>query len=122
MQIADLFSSRTSFLIMESLCRCHGPISLRELARDTHAPVHSVENSLGKLEKLGAVMSSREGNRRFLRLNPKFKLFEPLQQVFEVIHRWNEQRPTGAMDAKAKQGLDFCEQARTLFGKAKLHG
>jgi DNA-binding transcriptional ArsR family regulator len=67
---------------------------VRELAREIKVSPQLAYRELTNLESLGLLLSSRRGNQRAYRLNKRFPLYSPLQDLFTKWKEANEDRPT----------------------------
>ncbi|MDB6126271.1 MAG: polymerase beta domain protein region [Verrucomicrobia bacterium] len=56
-------------------------LHLRDLARQTHLSLKTVQNELAKLSHADLVTSARDGNRRYYQANASHPLFVDLRQV-----------------------------------------
>ena len=54
----------------------------REIERETGQPIRAVQREVKRLEEIGLLTSSTEGNRVFYRLNPEFALLAELTTLF----------------------------------------
>jgi DNA-binding transcriptional ArsR family regulator len=54
----------------------------REIERETGQPIRAVQREVKRLEEMGLLIRSTEGNRVFYRLNPEFPLLEELTALF----------------------------------------
>jgi DNA-binding transcriptional ArsR family regulator len=54
----------------------------REIERETGQPIRAVQREVKRLEEIGLLTSSTEGNRVFYRLNPEFELLAELTALF----------------------------------------
>lgn len=55
----------------------------REIERETGQPIRAVQREVKRLEEMGLLDRSTEGNRVFYRLNPEFPLLEELAALFQ---------------------------------------
>jgi len=55
----------------------------REIERETGQPIRAVQREVKRLEEIGLLISSTEGNRVFYRLNPEFPLLAALTALFQ---------------------------------------
>jgi DNA-binding transcriptional ArsR family regulator len=55
----------------------------REIERETGQPIRAVQREVERLEGIGLLLRSAEGNRVFYRLNPDFALLAELMALFE---------------------------------------
>ena len=122
MDVSDVITSRTSFQVLALLCSCREAIALREISRHLNLPVHSVENSLASLERLGVVVSKRVEGRRWSELNAKYPLISLLREMFRPVIEWRFKSELPNYDAKARQVLAFCDSTRALIRKGKSRG
>jgi hypothetical protein len=58
-------------------------MGIRELARALNLSPQQTFRELINLESWGMLFSSSRGNQRAVRLNPKFRLFPPIRDLFE---------------------------------------
>lgn len=65
----------------------------REIERETGQPIRAVQREVERLEAIGLLARSKEGNRVFYRVNHEFLLLEELTALFE--------RATGAERTEA---------------------
>jgi DNA-binding transcriptional ArsR family regulator len=55
----------------------------REIERETEQPIRAVQREVERLEGIGLLARSKEGNRVFYQVNPEFALLEELTALFE---------------------------------------
>ena len=55
----------------------------REIERETGQPIRAVQREVKRLEEIGLLTRSTEGNRVFYRSNPKFPLLAELTALFQ---------------------------------------
>lgn len=55
----------------------------REIERETGQPIRAVQREVKRLEEIGLLTRSTEGNRVFYRLNPEFPLLAELTALFQ---------------------------------------
>ncbi|MCH7589172.1 MAG: nucleotidyltransferase domain-containing protein [Chloroflexi bacterium] len=55
---------------------------LREVASLTRQPVRAVQRELARLETVGLLLSTREGNRKYFQANHEFPVFPELKALF----------------------------------------
>ena len=55
----------------------------REIERETGQPIRAVQREVKRLEEIGLLTRSMEGNRVFYRLNPGFPLLADLTALFQ---------------------------------------
>jgi DNA-binding transcriptional ArsR family regulator len=56
----------------------------REIERETGQPIRAVQREVERLEGIGLLLRSEEGNRVFYRLNPHFPLLTELTALFQA--------------------------------------
>jgi len=56
----------------------------REIERETGQPIRAVQREVKRLEEIGLLTRSTEGNRVFYRLNPEFPLLAELTALFQL--------------------------------------
>ncbi len=54
----------------------------RQISHLTNHPIRGVQREVEKLEKIGLIEKSIEGNRRYYRINKNCPIFEPLRLLF----------------------------------------
>ncbi len=57
----------------------------REIERETGQPIQAVQREVKRLEEVGLLTHSTEGNRKFYRLNPEFPLLAELTRLFRSV-------------------------------------
>lgn len=57
----------------------------REIERETGQPIRAVQREVERLEGIGLLRRSQEGNRVFYRLDPEFPLLEQLTALFQTV-------------------------------------
>ncbi len=60
-------------------------VGIRELARELKAPPQAVYRELLNMEGWGFLFSSKRGNQRAFRLNRRFFLLPPIQELFRRL-------------------------------------
>jgi len=55
----------------------------REIERETGQPIRAIQREVERLEGIGLLTRSAEGNRVFYRLNPEFRLFAELAALVQ---------------------------------------
>jgi DNA-binding transcriptional ArsR family regulator len=55
----------------------------REIERETGQPIRAVQREVERLESIGLLLRSEEGNRVYYRLDPEFPLLEELKALFQ---------------------------------------
>ena len=60
------------------------PFYQREIERETGQPIRAVQREVERLEAVGLLLRSSEGNRVFYRLNPGFPLLAELSALFHA--------------------------------------
>ncbi len=81
-------------------------VHIRQLARELKASPQQTYRELLNLEGWGFLFSSSRGNQRAFRLNKKFYLYPPIQDLFERIQKEEEWKP------KIVQVYDWKELAK----------
>ncbi len=82
--LETLFSSTARVRVLRLFL--HNPGSQfyqREIERETGQPIRAVQREVEKLEGIGLLLRSEEGNRVFYRLNPDFPLRTELMALFQ---------------------------------------
>jgi hypothetical protein len=59
------------------------PFYQREIERETGQPIRAVQREVERLEAIGLLLRSSEGNRVFYRVNPGFPLLAELSALFQ---------------------------------------
>lgn len=78
-----LFSSTARVQVLQLfLAHPDSQFYQREIERETGQPIRAVQREVKRLEEIGLLTSSTEGNRVFYRLNPEFELLPELTALF----------------------------------------
>jgi DNA-binding transcriptional ArsR family regulator len=81
--LETLFSSMARVQVLDLFLRHpDGQFYQREIERETGQPIRAVQREVEKLEGIGLLRRSAEGNRVFYRLNPEFPLRAELAALF----------------------------------------
>ena len=79
----ELFSSQARVAILKLLLLSGGRrFYLREIATLTDQPVRAVQRELPKLERLGLLSHTVEGNRKYYQVNRNCPIFPELKSIF----------------------------------------
>lgn len=70
----------------------------REIERETGQPIRAIQREVERLEGIGLLVRSVEGNRVFYRLNPEFPLLAELSALFH--------KAAGAENVEAKEPVE----------------
>lgn len=83
--LAELFASRVRARVLRLMVvdAARG-WSLTELHRDLDLPVSSLQHECYKLERIGLLVSQREGNSRRYRLDPDSPILQPIEALVEA--------------------------------------
>jgi hypothetical protein len=78
-----LFSSSARVRLLGLFLTIPGrPFYQREIERETGQPIRAVQREVERLESIGLLLRSSEGNRVFYRLDPGFPLLAELSALF----------------------------------------
>jgi DNA-binding transcriptional ArsR family regulator len=78
-----LFSSAARVQILHLfLSHSDSQFYQREIERETGQPIRAVQREVKRLEEMGLLDRSTEGNRVFYRLNPEFPVLDELTALF----------------------------------------
>lgn len=81
--VEELFSSQARVAIMNLfLMNPDDRYYLRQVASLTGQPVHAVEREVAKLEAVGLITHTLEGNRKYYQVNKDCPIFPELKSVF----------------------------------------
>ncbi len=81
-----LFSSTARVHVLRLfLLQPSGQFYQREIERETGQPIQAVQREVKRLEEIGLLTHSTEGNRKFYRLNPEFPLLAELTTLFRAV-------------------------------------
>ena len=83
-------------------------VHIRQLARELKASPQQTYRELLNLEGWGFLFSSSRGNQRAFRLNKRFYLLPPIQDLFERIQKEEDWEP------EVVQTFDFQKRAKQL--------
>ena len=79
-----LFSSTARVQVLRLfLAHSDSQFYQREIERETGQPIRAVQREVKRLEEIGLLTRSTEGNRVFYRLNPEFPLLAELTALFQ---------------------------------------
>jgi hypothetical protein len=79
-----LFSSAARVEVLHLfLLQPNRPFYQREIERETGQPIRAVQREVERLEGIGLLVRSAEGNRVFYRLNAEFPLLAELTALFQ---------------------------------------
>ncbi len=84
--LETLFSSAARVHVLRLfLLQPSGQFYQREIERETGQPIQAVQREVKRLEEVGLLTHSTEGNRKFYRLNPEFPLLAELTALFRSV-------------------------------------
>lgn len=84
--LENLFSSKNRVKILELfLLNSDNKYFLREIARLTKCDFQNIHREIKKLEDIGLLISSKEGNLKYYSVNKKFIMFPELKNIFFKI-------------------------------------
>jgi hypothetical protein len=82
-ELEALFSSMARIKILRLLLLDPGSqFYQREIERETEQPIRAVQREVERLEGIGLLLRSKQGNRVFYGLNPEFPLLAELSALF----------------------------------------
>jgi DNA-binding transcriptional ArsR family regulator len=83
--LESLFSSAARVQILQLfLLHPDSQFYQREIERETGQPIRAVQREVKRLEEIGLLTRSTEGNRVFYALNPEFPLVAELAALFQA--------------------------------------
>lgn len=115
----SLFSSRARFRVLRTLYYQNKPLPLRQVASISQMPVYSIQRALKQMVEEGLLIRKKKKHYRLFLLNKAHDHYPFLAQLFDLERRHSLSLFSNRFHQKARNLLDFVDQANRLFAKVK---
>ncbi len=114
---ANIFSSRSKYIVLRVLVRHELPLSLRQIAYLSEESLFSVQRSLKQLVDENLITRKAEGHRVLFSTNHDHSYYPILKELYLLEARVNSSKSPN-LDKKAKSVLQFASETHDLIQRA----